>query len=243
MTVTTDVVSAITSHHAELQEALTTKVADVLTAARNGTPRTPAVAALNALLAHDIVPHARAEEDVLYAAATSKELRPLVLGMLYEHETLLGLATELNTASTDTDAAGIARAIREVFVGHVRRENEILLPALASDPTVDLVALMPVMEERFSSYQEPKTLPLAGPALSGPDRELDVREEPPARRHNLIFQTYAQTKESESFVLVNDHDPKPLFYQFEAEETGRFTWDYLESGPQVWKVRIGRKSS
>ena len=41
-------------------------------------------------------------------------------------------------------------------------------------------------------------------------------------------------------MLVNDHDPKPLRYQFEAEHAGQFTWEYLESGPEVWRVRIGR---
>jgi uncharacterized protein (DUF2249 family) len=41
-------------------------------------------------------------------------------------------------------------------------------------------------------------------------------------------------------VLVNDHDPRPLRYQFEAEHAGRYSWDYLEAGPEVWRVRIGR---
>jgi len=41
-------------------------------------------------------------------------------------------------------------------------------------------------------------------------------------------------------VLVNDHDPKPLWYQFEAEYAGAFAWDYLEQGPEVWRVRVGR---
>jgi uncharacterized protein (DUF2249 family) len=41
-------------------------------------------------------------------------------------------------------------------------------------------------------------------------------------------------------VLVNDHDPKPLRYQFEARHVGEFTSDYLESGPKVLRVRIGR---
>ncbi|HEU4849079.1 MAG TPA: DUF2249 domain-containing protein [Terrimesophilobacter sp.] len=35
-------------------------------------------------------------------------------------------------------------------------------------------------------------------------------------------------------------DPKPLYYQFEAEHTGEFSWDHLEQGPDVWRVRIGR---
>ena len=70
--------------------------------------------------------------------------------------------------------------------------------------------------------------------------ELDVRQEAPATRHGLIFTTYAELAPGQSFVLVNDHDPKPLYYQFAAEHTGEFSWDYLEQGPQVWRVRIGR---
>lgn len=239
MTSTSDVVSAITNHHAELQSQVKAKVEKVITAAREGSPHGVSVAELNALLATDIVPHARAEEDVLYAAATSANLRPLVTGMIFEHETLLGLAAELSTAPTAIDAAGVARAIREIFVGHVRRENELLLPALAVDSSVDLVALLPVMEERFNGYQNPsRPLPMAGLKLSA-DGELDIRDEAPARRHELIFQTYAQTPIGETFILVNDHDPKPLYYQFEAEKAGKFSWEYLESGPKVWRVRIG----
>jgi uncharacterized protein (DUF2249 family) len=43
-----------------------------------------------------------------------------------------------------------------------------------------------------------------------------------------------------SFLLVNDHDPKPLYYQFAAEHAGEFTWEYLEKGPTDWRVRIGK---
>ncbi|HLS44151.1 MAG TPA: DUF2249 domain-containing protein, partial [Ornithinicoccus sp.] len=46
-----------------------------------------------------------------------------------------------------------------------------------------------------------------------------------------------------AFVLVNDHDPKPLYYQLQAENAGEFTWDYLEDGPEVWRVRIGRTAA
>ncbi|GAB2939716.1 DUF2249 domain-containing protein [Micromonospora polyrhachis] len=75
------------------------------------------------------------------------------------------------------------------------------------------------------------------------DRQLDVRTEAPARRHDLIFSTYAALGAGEAFVLVNDHDPKPLHYQFAAEHAGQFSWDYLESGPSTWRVRIGRPDS
>jgi uncharacterized protein (DUF2249 family) len=69
---------------------------------------------------------------------------------------------------------------------------------------------------------------------------LDVRQLPPAKRHPLIFQTFEVLKPRDVFVLVNDHDPKPLFYQFKFEQEGRFTWEYLEQGPEVWRVQIGK---
>lgn len=71
-------------------------------------------------------------------------------------------------------------------------------------------------------------------------KTLDVRTLPPMQRHSLIFQSYEQLKPDEAFELVNDHDPKPLYYQFDAENKGEFTWDYLEQGPEVWRVRIGK---
>jgi uncharacterized protein (DUF2249 family) len=71
-------------------------------------------------------------------------------------------------------------------------------------------------------------------------RILDVRAEPPIRRHTLIFETFEALEPDTAFELVNDHDPKPLYYQFAAEKAGEFTWDYVEQGPEVWRVRIGR---
>lgn len=69
---------------------------------------------------------------------------------------------------------------------------------------------------------------------------LDVRNLIPMERHRTIFDTYSKLDPGAAFVLVNDHDPKPLYYQFEAEHAGAFTWDYLEQGPTTWRVQIGR---
>lgn len=69
---------------------------------------------------------------------------------------------------------------------------------------------------------------------------LDVREIPPRDRHPLIFQTFDNLASGEFFELVNDHDPKPLFYQFSFEREGTFDWQYLEEGPEVWRVRISK---
>jgi uncharacterized protein (DUF2249 family) len=93
---------------------------------------------------------------------------------------------------------------------------------------------------RLPAEPEQEGTPMSTPET---DRRLDVRAEPPARRHTLIFETYRDLVPGAAFELVNDHDPKPLYYQFEAEHAGQFSWDYLEQGPEVWRVRIGRPAA
>ncbi len=73
--------------------------------------------------------------------------------------------------------------------------------------------------------------------------ELDVRQLVPMQRHQSIFRTWQSLANGTSFILINDHDPKPLYYQFDAEHHGEFTWDYLESGPETWRVRIGKTAN
>ncbi|MBX6342754.1 MAG: DUF2249 domain-containing protein, partial [Thermomicrobiaceae bacterium] len=69
---------------------------------------------------------------------------------------------------------------------------------------------------------------------------MDVRAIPPRERHPRIFNTIARLAPGETLRIVNDHDPKPLYYQLMAERPGQVDWEYLESGPEVWQVRITR---
>ena len=69
---------------------------------------------------------------------------------------------------------------------------------------------------------------------------LDVRAMIPRERHSSIFAAFENLKSGEAFILVNDHDPKPLYYQFSAERAGTFRWTYLEKGPEVWRVEIAK---
>ena len=80
-----------------------------------------------------------------------------------------------------------------------------------------------------------------GDERAGPD-VLDARRIPARIRHEEIFATFSRLPMGGSFTLVNDHDPKPLYYQFQAEHRNEFSWDYLEEGPEVWQVRIGKTS-
>lgn len=70
--------------------------------------------------------------------------------------------------------------------------------------------------------------------------ELDVRPIPCREKHARIFQRWVSLSVGDFFVLLNDHDPVPLYYQFEAQFPGAFSWDYLERGPEDFRVKITR---
>ena len=70
---------------------------------------------------------------------------------------------------------------------------------------------------------------------------VDARKYAPKDKHRTILEAYHSLAAGEAMELINDHDPKPLYYQFKAEENDKFTWEYLEEGPEVWKVAIGKK--
>ena len=68
--------------------------------------------------------------------------------------------------------------------------------------------------------------------------EFDVRPHHPAKRHDMVFDAFDELEAGEAFEFTNDHDPKPLYYQIEAESQQRFDWEYLEDGPEVWRVKV-----
>jgi len=81
--------------------------------------------------------------------------------------------------------------------------------------------------------------PDSGRALS--IEELYVRGLDLAQRHKKIFERIDELAFGASFVLISDHGPKPLYDQLEAEYPNQLSWDYLEKGPVVWRVEIGRR--
>jgi uncharacterized protein (DUF2249 family)/NAD-dependent dihydropyrimidine dehydrogenase PreA subunit len=72
-------------------------------------------------------------------------------------------------------------------------------------------------------------------------KTLDVRSIPPRERHPQIFALFDSLEAGEGFILINDHDPKPLYYQFLHERPDLFTWEYLLEGPVEWQVEISAK--
>lgn len=85
--------------------------------------------------------------------------------------------------------------------------------------------------------------PLNTPPNSAAPLQFDVWEFPPRTKHASIFRVWSALPVGEQFVLVSDHHPVPLYYQFSVKYAGAFDWEYLERGSDVFRVRITRLQS
>ncbi len=68
--------------------------------------------------------------------------------------------------------------------------------------------------------------------------ELDLRPLLPFERHEKIFEMWDALEPGQTLKITNDHDPKPLHYQFEAEYKGLYEWEYEQEGPKDWVVKL-----
>ena len=68
--------------------------------------------------------------------------------------------------------------------------------------------------------------------------QLDLRQIPVFERHPRIFETWDEMAAGDTLQITNDHDPKPLRYQFEGEYHNTHKWDYVKNGPEEWVVDI-----
>ena len=79
--------------------------------------------------------------------------------------------------------------------------------------------------------------------LIGPDKVMDVRPIPCSVKHGLIINTWLELPVGDHFILLNDHDPVPLYYQFSAQWPEMFTWEHLVKGPDQFRVKITKLKS
>jgi hypothetical protein len=142
---------------------------------------------LIALCTSRLVRHRLATDQVLYAiAARSAKTRLLVRALRAQHDLVAARIAEVKRADSSAELAAAAHALIGLLEVCHLVEQEVLIPALAMLPGVDLSALVGDMD----------TL-LAGCPLDAPE-VLDVREIPHGRRHPRIFGIYARLTAGES---------------------------------------------
>ena len=256
-------VEAVKRHHAEMAGTLS-MLAGRIAAARDAETALAARDELVRWAERDLVPHALAEEKAMYPPAhEDARARLLVDAMLAEHALVMGLVERLKTAGTPTEAAAEARALSVVFESHLAKENDQILPLLAEAPGVSLAGALEGMHELLGGHGHghaddhehghgaaEASVPVAqggcgggcacgesdGPELP----ELDARSVPHAIRHATIFGALDAVGPGGGMVLVAPHDPLPLLKQLEGRAPGAFAVDYLERGPEAWRLRFVR---
>jgi hypothetical protein len=142
---------AAEGHHARTAGELAGRTAMLLTAAGRDRDAAERIrAGLVAFFDREMLPHAAAEEAVLYPAARRlPDSRLLVESLIAEHSCPTALVDALRTPSDTTGAAADARALQVFFEEHVAKENGLVLPLLAAAPELRLAGLLTDMHDRL----------------------------------------------------------------------------------------------
>ncbi len=249
---------SVVAHHAEMSATLAAHVQQLVAVASAGRAEEVGHTrdALLAWCREDLVPHALAEEATLYPAGIEQAgCRLLVTAMLAEHQVILGLVDELTGAGDTVSTAAAARALRAIFESHLAKENDQLLPVLLAAPGVSVAALLEGMHEALGGARGASAGADGEAGSAGHDHgacgcgevdpagfpELDARAVPHAIRHATVFGALDAVRPGGGMVLIAPHDPLPLLAQIEQREPGTFTVDYIERGPDAWRLSIVRK--
>ncbi len=248
---------AVEQHHAAMAGALALKAETLAAAARAGKPADAEEVRQDLVRwsRAELVPHALAEETTMYAAARPMpEARLLVEAMLAEHKVIVGLVDELAGTTEMVTAAALARALRTLFEVHLTKENEQVLPLLVASPSVSVAELLGGMHELLGGgadlhHEQAAAHPHEQEHVCGCGEvdpagypELDARAIPHAIRHATIFGALDGVRPGKGLVLVAPHDPLPMLAQLERREPGAFSVDYLERGPEAWRLAIVRQA-
>jgi uncharacterized protein (DUF2249 family) len=240
-----EAVDAVRSHHAQLAGQLAVLTDGMLSSVERGVDFEPARAAALAFLAGELLPHAAAEEERLYPAATRTErARPLVESMIAVHRVIGSLVERVRTESP-VRAAASGHALRVVFDAHLSDENERILPIVAADAEVSLAEVIHGMHDLLGDHQviggaEPAHTCGCGEHDTD-DPVLDVREVPHAIRHATVFGAFDAVSAGGTLVLVAPHDPIPLLHQLRDRTSGPLEINYEQRGPEAWRLRLTKR--
>ncbi|MEB3980023.1 DUF2249 domain-containing protein [Mycobacterium sp. 663a-19] len=237
-----EAVEAIKSHHAQLAGRLAVLTDAMLWAVERGADFEPARAAALVFLTDQLRPHAAAEEERLYPAATRAErARPLVESMVAVHR-IIGSLVERIRIEPPLRAAACGHALRVVFDAHLTDENERILPIVAADAEVSLADVVHGMHELLGDHLPADGAEPAHTCGCGEhdtdDPVLDVREVPHSIRHATVFGAFDAVPAGGALVLVAHHDPIPLLQQLNDRTSGRLEINYEERGPEAWRLRL-----
>lgn len=249
-----DVGPRLAERHAELSGGLSVRIDAVIRAAEAGQD-----ADLGDLAdyARRIAAHLdSADSGPIAAAASMPDVAPVAATMTENSATARKSVTDLVAATSAVRAAAAGGTLLSAFSTHVSLADEYLIPALAAAPGVslaDVIAAAPGLIDEAAGAGDPASDPDEASAgghvcacgvVDGPELpELDARSIPHAIRHSTIFGALDAVKPGDGMILVAPHDPLPLLDQLEARSPGQFAIDYVERGPEAWRLQFVRIQS
>lgn len=245
------------AHHQELSSALALKVEVVVTSARAGSHDAADQARL--ALVHwcrrTLMPYADAQEATIHRVAGEiKEGRLLIEAMAAEHRLMGDVIDQLEECEDAIGAAPLAASLRMLVETHLAKENNQVLPLLMDAAEISLSPLCdevlrsaedgsPVTDPVDDGYghpvHEPGTCRCSEIDLSGVP-EFDARPVAHAIRHATVFGALDAVPAGSALVLVAPHEPVPLLAQLQRRQPDVFSIEYLQRGPDVWRLLLTR---
>jgi hypothetical protein len=149
----TEEIRQIVHHHAVLRRGLERRSGALCEAVEMGAGFERLITTLREYIGGEILPHAKAEERILYQAAIQARGSDLVRTLIAEHRALAYLAGWLRPGMSGTEAAKVSEWIATLFAGHVAKVNDLFLPALAGSGA-DLASLLAEMRRPLPDQVE-----------------------------------------------------------------------------------------
>ncbi len=67
---------------------------------------------------------------------------------------------------------------------------------------------------------------------------IDVRRIAAIEQGTAFLAAFRALALDGTLEIVDDHDPKALYFRLRAEAPGSFAWVYAQSGPDLWRVSV-----
>lgn len=212
--------TAVKTHHDDLRAGLTELTESFIAAVADSGPTRPARDRLVSFLRQELLPHAEAEEHLLYGAAPTPTTALLIKAMHDEHQMMAALIKEVEH-STTMESVIAAGALVVLCDLRIQQENEQLLPSLAA-AGLDLDGL-------FDEHPE-----IVGPAdaadherpASVAPRTYDLRELDYYNRRHVLYTALRDLAPGQEVRVISErpHDLTGLRYDMEERIAQRYTW-------------------
>jgi uncharacterized protein (DUF2249 family) len=181
----------------------------------------------------------------------------LLRGLRHEQALLQELIARLRAVEHADKGLVEVGALRTLASSHLAKLDGLLLPALAEEPGCTVADLLEVPPPSVGAggadrqgVETAGTRGAPGDQAAGsacgcheePGRtpELDARAVPHAIRHATVLGALDAVEGHATLDLLAPHDPIPLLAQIDQRWPDGFDVEYLERGPETWRLRFTR---